>query len=251
MSFQNKVAIVTGAAQGMGAAYARLLAAKGAAVVLADIDFDKAADVAAAIAASGGKALAVRLDVADPDACIECARQAVQAFGRIDYLVNNAGLLSAARAAPLPDLPIDEYLRVMAVNTHSCLYMTQAVLPAMKAAGGGAIVNTSSIGAWMSNGVYALSKLAVNGLTINLAHALGGFGIRVNAVAPGTTNTEGMKPLMSVEQMAEWGTKLGRPNTDVAQPEAIATVGIFLLSDEAAYVNGQVLAVDGGIAIRP
>jgi NAD(P)-dependent dehydrogenase (short-subunit alcohol dehydrogenase family) len=250
MGFSGKVAIVTGAGQGMGAAYARLLAEQGSAVVLADINVANAQNVAREIAASGGKALAVLTDVGDPESCKACAAAAQSAFGRIDYLVNNAGMLSAATLPPLPDLAVGDYLKVMAVNMHSVLFMTQAVAPAMKAAGGGAIVNTASIGAWLKTGIYSVSKAGVNALTVNLSQALAADNIRVNAIAPGTTDTEGMRPIMSVEQMSQWGQMLGKVRAEVASPEMIARVGVFLLSDAAAYVNGQILPVDGGTIVR-
>ena len=250
MDFKGKVAIVTGAGQGMGAAYVRLLAKAGAAVVLAEIQVANAEAVAKDIVAAGGKALVVRTDAGDPASCLACAQATVQAFGRIDYLVNNAGLLSAARAPALPDLPVEDYLHIMAVNMHSVLYMTQAVTPAMKAAGGGAIVSTSSIGSWLKSGVYSVSKAGVNALTVNLAQALAPHNIRVNAIAPGTVNTEGMQPLMNVEQMGKWAQSLGKAVGEVATPEMIARVGIFLLGEDAHYINGQIISVDGGTAVR-
>lgn len=248
MSFKDKVAIVTGGAQGIGLAYAQLLAERGARVVIADINGEKAGDAAASI---GPSAKAVTTDVASVDSCEACAQVAIEAFGGVDCLVNNAGLLSAARLPPLHLMDLADYQRVLAVNTHSVLVMTRAVMDFMKARGGGAIVNTSSIGGWQATGIYGLSKLGVNGLTIALARELGPFNIRVNAVAPGTVNTEGMQPIMSVEQMSQWGTMLGRPTAEVADPRLIAQVGVFLLSDEAHYINGQILAADGGIMIRP
>ena len=249
-SFENKVAIVTGAAQGMGAAYANILAALGTAVVVADINSDKAEVVASAINSDGGKALSVKLDVGDPESCSACAKATAKAFGQINYLVNNAGLLSAAAAAPLTEIAIEDYRHITDVNTNSVLFMTQAVLPFMEAVGGGAIINTSSIGAWQTSGIYSVSKAGVNALTINLAHVLAPKGIRMNAVAPGTVNTEGMQPIMTVEQMSQWTAAIGNPTGKVAQADMIARVGVFLLSDQASYVNGQILPVDGGTQVR-
>ncbi len=250
MSFDNKVAIVTGAAQGMGAAYVRLLSQRGVAVAVADINLELAETVAAGIAAEGGKALAVKVDVGSPESCKACVEATVAAFGKLNYLVNNAGLLSAATLPPLQDINIDDYQRVMSVNMHSVLYMTQAAAPEMKKQGGGAIVNTSSIGSWQATGIYSVSKAGVNTLSVNLAHSLAADNIRVNAIAPGTVDTEGMKPIMSVEQMAQWAKMSGQATGEVAGPEKIAAVGVFLLSDEAAFVNGQVFPVDGGTVIR-
>jgi len=250
MSFSGKVAVITGAAQGMGAAYARLLSQRDVAVVVADINLELAESVAASITATGGKAVAVKVDVGSPESCKECIAAAVKVFGQLNFLVNNAGLLSAALMPPLQDLSVDDYQRVMSVNMHSVLYMTQAAVPEMRKQGGGAIVNTSSIGSWQATGIYSVSKAGVNTLSVNLAHSLAVDNIRVNAIAPGTVDTEGMKPIMSVEQMAQWAKMSGQATGQVAGPELIAQVGVFLLSDEAAFVNGQVFPVDGGTVIR-
>lgn len=248
--FNGKVAIITGAAQGMGAAYAHILASAGASVVVADINLEKAEAVANEVVSQNGKAIAIKLDVGTPASCNACAQQTKETFGRIDYLVNNAGLLSAATAAPLTDIAIEDYERIMNVNMNSVLFMTQAVTPIMESSGGGAIVNTSSIGAWQTTGIYSVSKAGVNTLTINLAHILAAKGIRMNAVAPGTVNTEGMQPIMSVEQMSQWTAMLGNPTGEVAQAEMISRVGVFLLSDAASYINGQIIPVDGGTIVR-
>jgi len=168
----------------------------------------------------------------------------------VDFLINNAGLLSASQYTSLIDIPIETYRHVFEVMTHGMLWMARATVPSMKKRGGGAIVNVSSIGAYGASGIYSLSKLAVNGLTINLAHELAADNIRVNAIAPGTVATEGMQPLMSVEDMAKWGHAMGRPTARVADPEEIARVVMFLLSGAASYVRGQVIAVDDGQQIR-
>ncbi|MDE2462617.1 MAG: SDR family oxidoreductase [Alphaproteobacteria bacterium] len=247
--FQGKTAIVTGAAQGMGREYVRLLAEAGANVVMADINADVARKSANEIGAHD-QLLVVKTDVGSIDACNACARAATERFGGIDYLVNNAGILSAAAHRSLIAVEAETYLKIINIMTHGMLWMARAVFPSMKARGGGAIVNVSSIGAYQAAGLYSMAKLGVNGLTINLAHELAEHNIRVNAVAPGTVATEGMQPLMSVEQMAQWGRMGGRPTDRVAGPEEIARVGLFLLSDAASYVRGQIIAVDDGQQIR-
>jgi NAD(P)-dependent dehydrogenase (short-subunit alcohol dehydrogenase family) len=198
----------------------------------------------------GDRLLVVRTDVGSIDAARACAAAAVERFGGIDYLVNNAGLLSAAAHRSLIAVEPDTYLGILNIMAHGMLWMARAVVPSMKARGKGAIVNVSSIGSWQAAGLYSVSKALVNSLTINLAHELAADNIRVNAVAPGTVATEGMQPLMSVEQMAQWGRMGGRPTDRVAEPAEIARVGLFLLSDAASYVRGQIIPVDDGQQIR-
>lgn len=247
--FQGKTVIVTGGAQGMGRQYVRLLHEAGANVVVADVNEAVAAET---IAMLGGedRLLFQHTDVSSTQAADACAAAAAARFGRIDGLVNNAGLLSAAAHRSLIAVDLDVYHHVLGVMAHGMLYMARAVVPAMKARGQGAIVNTSSIGAYQAAGLYSLAKVMVNGLTVQLAHELAADNIRVNAVAPGTVATEGMQPLMSVEDMAAWGKIGGRPTERVAAPEEIARVGMFLLSDAASYVRGQIVAVDDGQQIR-
>lgn len=247
--FAGKTAIVTGGAQGMGREYVRILAEYGANVVIADVNEAVARETIAAIG-KPSQLLFAQTDVSDLAACDACVESALQAFGRVDFLVNNAGLLSAARHRSLIDIEPGQYLKFIDVLMHGMLWMARACVPAMKAVGGGAIVNVSSIGAYQTAGVYSIAKLGVNGLTVNLARELAAFNIRVNAIAPGTTATEGMQPIMTVEQMAAWGKAGGRPSDRVAGPEEIARVGIFLLSEAASYVRGQIIAVDDGQQIR-
>lgn len=246
--FAGKTAIVTGGAQGMGREYVRLLAEAGANVVIADVN-DEAAE--ATIAEIGGdRLLFANTDVGSMEACSSCAAAAVQRFGGVDYLINNAGLLSAAAHRSLVAVDPDIYLKIINIMAHGMLWMTRAVVPSMRERGGGGILNVSSIGAYQATGVYSMAKVLVNGLTVNLAHELAEFDIRVNAVAPGTVATEGMQPLMSVEDMAQWGRMGGRPTDRVAHPSEIARVGLFLLSDAASYVRGQIVFVDDGQQIR-
>jgi 3-oxoacyl-[acyl-carrier protein] reductase len=134
--------------------------------------------------------------------------------------------------------------------THGMLWMAQAVAPEMQKRGGGAIVNTSSIGAWQAAGVYGLSKYAVNYLTVALARELGPLGIRVNAIAPGSTNTEGVREIMTPDQLATYQRALGVATDRIAASEDVARVGVYLLSDDARFVSGQVLSVDQAAQIR-
>jgi 3-oxoacyl-[acyl-carrier protein] reductase len=249
--FSGRTAIITGAAQGLGASYARLLALMGANVVVADIAIEKARVVAESIKASGGSAAAVETDVGSIASCTNCADFTVQTFGRIDYLVNNAGLLTAAREKRLHEIDYERYHRITDVMMNGMLYLTRAALPALRERGG-AIVNTSSLGAWTAHGIYSLTKAGVNALTVCLARELAQFNIRVNAIAPGALYTEGTRDSLGRDraQMEEWAVKGGKPTKDVADPDDIANAGIFLLSDEARFINGAILNVDGGQLVR-
>ena len=247
--FKGKTAIVTGGAQGMGREYVRLLAEQGANVVIADVN-DAVAQATITALDKPSQLLYVKTDVSSIAACEACVKAADERFGGVDFLINNAGLLSAAAYPSLIDIPTDKYEHIMGVMFHGQLWMARAAVASMKRRGGGAIVNVSSIGAYQATGIYSLTKLGVNGLTINLSRELAKHNIRVNAIAPGTVATEGMQPLMSVEDMGKWGQMGGRPTDRVATPDMIARVGLFLLSEGATYIRGQIIAVDDGQQIR-
>ncbi|HEU4430311.1 MAG TPA: SDR family oxidoreductase [Myxococcota bacterium] len=242
--FAGKTALITGGAQGIGAAYARLLAARGASVAIADIQGERASAVAKELAQGGTPALGLGCDVASPEACVAAVEATAQRFGGVDYLVNNAGLLSAAREKPLHAIEPERYLRVLAVMTHGMLWMAQAAASEMKKRGGGAIVNTSSIGSWQAAGVYGMSKHAVNYLTVTLAKELAPLNIRVNAIAPGSTETEGVREIMTREQLVAYQRASGGGTDRIAGAEDVARVGVYLLSDDARFVSGQIVAVD-------
>ena len=247
--FDNKVAIVTGAAGGIGEAYARRLAAEGAAVVVADIDEEKGTATAADIAASGGgDAAFVRVDVADPASCDALAEATVERFGGIDLLVNNAAIYGTMQFDLLISVDWDYYQRFMNVNMNGALLVTRACYPHMTARGGGAIVNQSSTAAWLYSGFYGLAKVGINGLTQQLAHELGGRGIRVNAIAPGPTDTEATRAQVGEGMVSQLVKDLAikRPGT----VDDMAGACLFLLSDEAAWITGHVLHVDGGQIFR-
>jgi len=247
--FTGKVAIVTGSGGGIGQAYAEALAAAGASVVVADIDEDRAAAVAASIRSNGGTAESVRVDVADPASAESMAGAAVERFGGIDYLVNNAAIFGGMQLDLL--LTVDwEYLnRFLAVNMLGALNCVRACYPAMKARGGGAIVNQSSTAAYMYAGFYGLAKAGVNSITQQLAHELGGQNIRTNAIAPGPIDTEAsrtvvpdvfMKPILASLAIKRQG-----------QTSDLVGMCLFLLSDEASWITGHVFNVDGGQVVRP
>jgi NAD(P)-dependent dehydrogenase (short-subunit alcohol dehydrogenase family) len=248
MRFAGKVVVVTGAARGIGEAYARALAGEGAAVVVADLDEDSGERVAKDIEAAGGRALFVRTDVSSHESAVALVDRTVAEYGGIDGLVNNAAIYGDMQFDLLISVDWEYYRRFMSVNMDGALVMSRAVYPEMHRRGGGSIVNQSSTAAYLYSGFYGLAKTGVNGLTQQLAHELGGMGIRVNAVAPGPTDTaatrtqagDAAKDLVKTLALKRMG-----------QPEDLVGACLFLLSDEAAWVTGQILAVDGGQVFRP
>jgi NAD(P)-dependent dehydrogenase (short-subunit alcohol dehydrogenase family) len=247
MRFAGKVAVVTGAAQGIGEAYARALAAEGASVVVADLNEESGNRVAKEIESSGGTALFVRTDVSQPVSAAALAEATVAAYDGIDLLVNNAAIYGDMQFDLLVSVDWDYYRRFMAVNMDGALVMTRACYPLMQARGGGAIVNQSSTAAYLYSGFYGLAKVGINGLTQQLAHELGGLNIRVNAIAPGPTDTEATRT-----QAGDAARELvkGLALKRMGQPDDLVGACLFLLSDDAAWVTGQILAVDGGQVFR-
>ena len=242
--FDDKVAIVTGAAGGIGEAYARGLAAEGARVAIADVN-DEAGETTAA---DVDGAIYVHCDVSDPASAEAMAAQVVDELGGIDLLVNNAAIYGDMAFDLLITVDWDYYRRFMSVNMDGALVCTRACYPHMAARGGGAIVNQSSTAAWLYSGFYGLAKVGINGLTQQLAHELGGQGIRVNAIAPGPTDTAATRNQVGegVVNSLVKDLAIKRPG----QPEDMVGACLFLLSDDAAWVTGQVLNVDGGQIFR-
>lgn len=248
MRFENKVAIVTGAGGGIGQAYAEALARDGAAVVVADINAEGAAKVAKQIVADGGSALAVPVDVSDPQSAAAMADATVAEFGGIDYLVNNAAIFGGMKLDGLLTVDWDYYKRFMSVNLDGALVCTRAVFPHMEQRGAGAIVNQSSTAAWVYANFYGLAKVGVNGLTQQLSRELGWRKIRINAIAPGPIDTEANRsttPQAIVKQMVQQ-----IPLSRMGTPDDLVGMCLFLLSDEAGWITGQIFNVDGGQIIR-
>jgi NAD(P)-dependent dehydrogenase (short-subunit alcohol dehydrogenase family) len=246
--FAGKVAIVTGAAQGIGEAYARALAAEGAAVLVADVNAEGGTKVAAGIEAEGGRAAFARTDVSDPCSAMAMAAAAVDRFGGIDYLVNNAAIYGGMKLDTLLKVDWDYYKSFMGVNQDGALACTRACYEHIAARGGGAIVNQSSVAAWHYASFYGLAKVGINGLTQQLAHELGYLNIRVNAIAPGPTDTEGTRMFVGegVSDLVK-SAALQR----LGQPADMVGACLFLLSDEASWITAQVLNIDGGQIFRP
>jgi NAD(P)-dependent dehydrogenase (short-subunit alcohol dehydrogenase family) len=190
----------------------------------------------------------VRCDVADAESATAMADAAVAAYGGIDLLVNNAAIYGDMQFDLLITVDWDYYRKFMSVNMDGALVVTRAVYPHMQRRGGGAIVNQSSTAAWLYSGFYGLAKVGINGLTQQLAHELGGMNIRVNAIAPGPTDTAATRAQAgdAAHDIVRTSLALKR----MGQPEDIVGACLFLLSDEASWVTAQILDVDGGQVFR-
>jgi NAD(P)-dependent dehydrogenase (short-subunit alcohol dehydrogenase family) len=245
---EGKVAIVTGAGGGIGEAYAKGLAAHGAKVVIAEIHKENGARAAEAIRAEGGDAVYIEVDVGSEESTARMAEQVIDLHGGIDFLVNNAAIFGDMKLDSLLNVDWDYYEKFMNVNMNGALLCTRACFRSMKERGGGAVVNQSSTAAWMGVGYYGLAKLGINGVTHCLAKELGPQGIRVNAIAPGPTQTEAlaktagdfiknMIPQLALQRLGE--------------PADLVETCLFLLSDGARWLTGQIINVDGGQITRP
>jgi len=249
MKFKNKIVLITGGASGMGAASAREFAAAGASVVIVDLNGPLARQVAAGI----GAPEPIIGDVADSAFCDLAVAETLARFGRIDVLVNCAGIIHRAGAEGTSD---EQWRRVMSVNVDGVFYMSRAAVGPMKKQGGGAIVNFGSI--WGNVGAagvlaYCTSKGAVHNLTRSMALDHVKDGIRVNAVCPGEVNTPMLASGRPVPPTPEDLKKLGEtvvPMGRLADPIEIARVVVFLASDDASYMTGSMVTVDAGYTAR-
>ncbi len=245
MDFTGKTVIVTGAGGGIGEGYAKAFAEKGMNVVIAELDPEGGQRVADEI---GDKALFVQTDVASEESANACAEATMEKFGSIDYLVNNAAIFGNMLIEGYLNVDLDYLEKFMRVNAHGCLIMTRAVVEHMTAGGGGSIVNQSSTAAWMATGFYGVAKLTMNGITQSLANEMGWRNIRINAIAPGPTDTAALE-----RNAGDYAQEMLKtmPIKRLGQPQDMADAALFLLSDEASWITGHILNVDGGQFMRP
>jgi 3-oxoacyl-[acyl-carrier protein] reductase len=243
----QRVVLVTGAAQGIGRAFARRFAELGWHVVVADIQDGRAAEVAAEL--GGGEHLATGIDVTDADSVAAAVEAAVARFGGIDVLINNAAIFSSIEMKPFEEITADEWRGVIDVNLTGTFLCSQAVAGVMRGRAGGSIVNVSSSTVLMGRPFYAhyvSSKAGVIGFTRALARELGEAGITVNAIMPGSTETEVPRDSASPSQAQEIVARQAIARR--LQPDDIVGAAVFLASPEARLITGQSIVVDGGIS---
>jgi NAD(P)-dependent dehydrogenase (short-subunit alcohol dehydrogenase family) len=248
-TLRGKKAIVTGGAGGIGYATALLLAEAGAAVTIVDLDETGGEALVRQIVQAGGRAMFVRGDVSRAEDCDNAVQETVQAWGGVDILFNNAGII---RRATVTELSEEDWDRVMAVNVKSMFLMCKYTIPLMEKAGGGAIINNAS-GWGLTGGARAVAYCASKGAVVNLTRALavdhGAKNIRVNCIAPGDTDTSMLRneaKQLGEPEAAFLKDSAIRPLGRIAQPEEIASAVLYLASEAASFVTGAILPVDGG-----
>ncbi len=247
---EGKIALVTGAGSGIGRASALKFAKEGAKVVIADINTEGGEETLKMVKDAGGEGIFVKTDVSNKEDVEAMVSKAVETYGRLDCAYNNAGI--GATGGLLADAPEENWDRTMSINLKGVWYCMRAEIRQMLEQGGGAIVNTASAGglrASMFVADYTTSKHGVVGLTRSGAVDYATRGIRVNCVCPGIVNTALSAPLQADPNMAAIFASMQPPNR-FAEPEEIANAAVWLCSDEASFVNGHALAVDGGMTIE-
>lgn len=246
----GKVAVVTGGAGDIGAAYAEALCEVGASVVIADVNLGAAQRAADTLKDKGFHAVAVYLDVTSAESAAQMASAAVAEFGGIDILINNAAIMTDLPPYGLSNMPAPDWDRVLNVNLRGPLLCTQAVIESMTERGGGRIINGLSAGAFMPGGIYGVSKYALHGLTCNLATELGSRGINVNGIAPGLVASESGYTSLPKDSPFRDVLAAQIPGKTSGPPADLIGTMLLLCSRAGDWINGQTISVDGGWIMR-
>jgi NAD(P)-dependent dehydrogenase (short-subunit alcohol dehydrogenase family) len=253
MRLQDKVSIITGGASGMGRVAARMFAAEGAQVVVADVTEPAAQSVVDEVTAAGGRAIAVAADVSKEADAKRMVDAAVDAFGRVDVLYNNAGVMPQADHSVI-DTSVEDWDRVMAVNVRGVFLGCKYAIPKMVEQGSGSIINIASfvalIGCSNPQDAYTASKGAVLSLTRSLAVQFAPQGVRSNAICPGPVETPLLMDWLVKDEEAKRIRLARNPTGRFGKPEEIVHMAIYLASDESRWTNGAALVVDGGITVN-
>ncbi len=247
-SLKDRVVIITGAGQGIGRAFAKAFAAAGARAVIAERNENTAASVAEEILKANGQALAVTTDVSDEASIKEMVELVEDEYGRIDVLINNAGIFSTLEMRPFDQIPVDEWEEVLRVNLTGPFLCARAVLPAMRRAKWGRIINMASgaVSLGRPNYLhYIASKAALAGMSLSMARELGPDGITVNAILPGATFTEIERKTVTPQQKERIVSMQCIPRPEA--PEDLVGAALFLASDASAFITGQSINLDGGV----
>ena len=248
---EGKKVVITGAASGIGRAAAQLMAAGGAAVLVADLDPARAEEAAVAIRETGGTALGFGVDVMNEDSLAAMIEKAVAEFGGINVLCNHVGGSNPRKDLDLLRMDLDEWDRVMSLNVRSTVVASRLAIPHMNSGGGGSIVNTASVGGLIGDSLqsaYGSAKAAVIRLTQYIAVQYGANGVRCNAVAPGAIMTPALVDNIPADVIE--GMKQANALPYFGEPEDIAHAMVYLASDESRYMTGQTLVVDGGLTSK-
>jgi NAD(P)-dependent dehydrogenase (short-subunit alcohol dehydrogenase family) len=253
MRLQDKVAIITGAGSGMGRVAAQMFAAEGAKVIVAEYDERAGDETVRLVADAGGQATFVQADVSQEAGAARMVEQAVSAYGRVDVLYNNAGIMPEADHSVI-DTDVDTWDRVMAVNLRGVFLGCKHAIPRMVEQGSGSVINISSfvalLGCSVPQDAYTASKGAVLSLTRSLAVQFGPHGVRSNAICPGPIETPLLMDWLLKDEAAKRLRLARNPTGRFGKPEEIVNLAVYLASDEARWTNGAAMVVDGGISVN-